>query len=91
MRRILLFAAPTILALGLIFPASAVHAAEPVAMPPQSFCPDVCPMIYAPVTCLYSDGTVRTLDNICVAVRYACKHDLRIIGCVPRRGAAGDR
>jgi len=46
-------------------------------------CSDMCPAIYAPVTCKMSDGTVRRFENRCRAEVFACKHGLKIVSCRP--------
>jgi hypothetical protein len=86
MRRVLTLAAPIALVMGLAVPAMAAAAPRPAGAAAPPSCSDMCLMMYAPVTCSYSDGVTRTFDNDCAARRYACEHGLRIIGC---RGAAG--
>lgn len=56
--------------------------AVPSPMPsPGRSCPEVCTMIYEPVTCYFGDGKVRTFGNRCTADAYACRHGLHIVGC----------
>jgi hypothetical protein len=83
MRRVLMLAAPTVLALSLTVPvAAADHTPEPSAT-----CSNFCTMIYEPVTCELSNGETRTFSNNCEAEGYACQHGLEVIGCVARRGS----
>jgi hypothetical protein len=84
----MVLAAPITLALSLAGPVSPTSTAEPAAVPVQSTCPGICLMNYDPVTCLYSDGVVRSFGNMCEAENYACEHGLLITGCVARRGLA---
>jgi hypothetical protein len=95
MRRVLMLAAPIVLALSLTTP---VSAAEPTPGPeagaraespakPATTCSNFCTMIYDPVTCELSNGETRTFGNDCEADRYACEQGLRVIGCVARRGS----
>jgi hypothetical protein len=49
-------------------------------------CPDICIAIYKPVTCLMSNGRIRTFANACVAEVFACQHGLTIVRCWPAHG-----
>lgn len=64
--------------------------ASPASSPAREIasleCPSNCPLIYEPVTCKMSDGSVRTFSNRCFANVYACQHKLTIISCRPARG-----
>jgi hypothetical protein len=71
-------------AIGLTSVASA--APKPAPKVTSVKCPSVCPDVVWPVTCLLSDGSVRTFTNRCFAGVFACQHRLRIISCRP----AGD-
>jgi hypothetical protein len=44
-------------------------------------CPSICPQIYAPVVCKFSDGTKMRFANRCYAEIYACNNKLKILGC----------
>lgn len=86
MRRVLILAGPIVLAVGLTVPGSAAEPPPgPAAEPPASSCSGMCPMIYEPVACAFSDGVTRSFSNDRVARSYACDHDLRIVGCVARQ------
>jgi hypothetical protein len=49
-------------------------------------CPSACVAIYKPVTCLMSNGHIRTFTNRCVADVYACEHRLIVLACWPPDG-----
>ncbi|HEU5159640.1 MAG TPA: hypothetical protein VFU43_21785 [Streptosporangiaceae bacterium] len=86
MRRVLMLVGPTLLAVGLTVPGSAAEPPPgPTPEPPVRSCSTMCPMIFEPVVCAFSDGVTRTFSNDCVARAYACAHELRIIGCVARQ------
>jgi hypothetical protein len=86
MRRVLMLVGPVVLAVGLTVPGSAAEPPPgPAAEPPSPTCSDMCPMVYEPVACEFSDGVTRSFSNDCVARAYACKYGLRIIGCVARQ------
>jgi hypothetical protein len=86
MRRVLMLVGPIVLAVGLTVPGSAAEPPPgPTAEPPSSSCSGMCPMVYEPVMCEFSDGVTRSFSNDCVARTYACEHDLRIVGCVARQ------
>lgn len=44
-------------------------------------CPSACPLVYEPVTCKFSDGSVRTFSNRCFAGVFACRNGLKVISC----------
>jgi len=46
-------------------------------------CPSACVAIYKPVTCLMSDGHIRTFTNRCAAGVYACEHRVIVLACWP--------
>lgn len=52
-----------------------------VVAKPVAQCPGACPHVYAPVTCKFSDGSVRTFSNRCFAGVFACQKGLKIIRC----------
>ena len=94
MRRVLMMAAPIVLAVGLIVPFS-VEQSTPAPVsgrtdPAVITCSDMCPMIYEPVNCALSDGVTRAFSNNCAARSYACEHELQTVGCVARRGSVGN-
>jgi hypothetical protein len=49
-------------------------------------CPEVCTMIYDPVTCRFDSGATMTFGNRCVAEAYACRHHLNVVSCGPKAG-----
>jgi hypothetical protein len=71
-------------AIGLTSAASAAPKPAPEVMSVK--CPSVCPLVFWPVTCQLSDGSVRTFTNRCFAGVFACQRQLRVISCRP----AGD-
>jgi hypothetical protein len=43
----------------------------------------MCLAIHKPVTCVMSDGRIRTFGNRCQANVYACEYRLTIVACWP--------
>jgi hypothetical protein len=70
----------TALTLAIATPGQAQTPASPIT---GARCPQFCIALYAPVTCIMSDGNVRTFTNRCRANIYACEHRLTIISCQP--------
>jgi hypothetical protein len=65
------------------FTGAASGASAPARNVTSVTCPTVCPQIFAPVTCKFSDGKIRTFSNRCFAGVFACQHKLKILSCRP--------
>lgn len=79
--RVFIDSAALVLGAGLLMGLPGGAASAATAEP----CPQACAMVYQPVSCQLSDGTVMKFGNRCVADAYACRHRVRIIGCVAER------
>jgi hypothetical protein len=73
----------TLLAAGAIGVTGLASAASSPDSESPEKCPTMCLAIHKPVTCVMSDGRIRTFGNRCQANVYACEYRLTIVACWP--------